>query len=98
MNRREVTWDAEHPTAAGHFPGNPIIPGAVLLRDIVRAIAAEHPDAACSQVVSAKFLHPVRPGETVALSWEGAADVRFRARKTPDGPDVVTGALRFDVR
>ena len=28
----------DHPTAAGHFPCNPIIPGAVLLSAALRAI------------------------------------------------------------
>ena len=27
------------PTAAGHFPSNPIIPGALLLDEVVAAIA-----------------------------------------------------------
>lgn len=87
----------DHPTADGHFPGNPIIPGAVLLAEIVSAIAAEHPGAICRHIASAKFLHPVRPGEALAIDWDdsGNGDVRFVCIVSPAGPRVVTGALRF---
>ena len=28
---------ADHPSLAGHFPGNPIVPGVVILEEVVRA-------------------------------------------------------------
>ena len=31
MNKLTLQIAADHPTGAGHFPGNPIIPGALLL-------------------------------------------------------------------
>lgn len=95
MNACCISWPADHPAAAGHFPGNPIIPGAILLRDITRAIAAAHPGEICSHVIAAKFLQPVRPGDVVTVSWTGASDVRFRGHRSADGIDVVTGALRL---
>jgi 3-hydroxymyristoyl/3-hydroxydecanoyl-(acyl carrier protein) dehydratase len=49
-----------HPGGAGHFPGNPIIPGALLLDEILSCIADRLPGAdkekSCLwQVKSAKF-------------------------------------------
>jgi 3-hydroxyacyl-[acyl-carrier-protein] dehydratase len=87
----------DHLAADGHFPGNPIIPGAVLLREIVSAIAAQHPGAICRHIASAKFLHPVRPGALLAIDWDDSrnGDVRFICTVSPGGPRVVTGALRF---
>jgi 3-hydroxymyristoyl/3-hydroxydecanoyl-(acyl carrier protein) dehydratase len=35
-----LSFAPDHPTAAGHFPGNPILPGALLLDEVVLAIAA----------------------------------------------------------
>ena len=60
---------ADHPAAAGHFPGNPIIPGAVLLREVVSVLSAGN-GAACHEIRSAKFLHPVRPGDRMVIVWE----------------------------
>ena len=72
---RELRFAADHPTAAGHFPGNPIIPGAVLLDEIVQAIAGSA--AGDITIRSAKFLTPVRPGDALQLRWQ-------------DGPDAAT--------
>jgi len=70
----------DHPAAAGHFPGNPIIPGACLLSETVRAIASQLRDGgAPGRLRYAKFLHPVRPGDRLAIHFERDRDgvVRF---------------------
>jgi len=64
----ERSFPTDHAAAQGHFPGNPIIPGAVLLSEVLLAIEADlgrrlH---AC-RVKSAKFVHPVRPGDRIRL-------------------------------
>src|SRR6185503_11232580 len=62
MSVIEKVFPLDHPASQGHFPGNPIIPGAVLLGETAHTIAADlaFTPALC-QVRSAKFLHPVRP-------------------------------------
>jgi 3-hydroxyacyl-[acyl-carrier-protein] dehydratase len=67
-NSREMRFGVDHPTAAGHFPGNPIIPGAVLLDEVLSAMAAG--GAAPWRIRSAKFLQPVRPGDRMAIRWQ----------------------------
>ncbi len=86
-----------HPATDGHFVDEPIIPGAVLLREIVAAIGQDDPQRFCRRIEAAKFLHKVRPGDVVAIEWESGVDgrVRFSCRIMPDGPRVVTGALRL---
>jgi hypothetical protein len=83
----------DHPTAAGHFPGNPIIPGAVLLREILAAIA---PQAGACEIRSAKFHRPVRPGDTLVTTWTAAenGDIRFTASVESSSRPAVSGALR----
>ena len=91
-----------HPAAEGHFPGNPIIPGAVLLREIVAAISSGEESggeaARCRDIRSAKFHHPVRPGDSIVVSWteEAGGDVRFSCSVTGSHRPAVTGALRLD--
>lgn len=70
MTRLELAFTADHPTAAGHFPGNPIIPGALLLAEVLHCIAAREGLALhAGQIKVAKFLHPVRPGDTVIIDY-----------------------------
>ena len=90
-----------HPASDGHFPGNPIIPGAVLLREIVTAIRSAgevvgRPMSGC-QIRSAKFQRPVRPGDTLMISWIAveSGDVRFSGSVDDPTRPVVTGVLRL---
>ncbi|MFZ1625615.1 MAG: hypothetical protein WAU48_12665 [Gammaproteobacteria bacterium] len=76
----------DHAAFAGHFPGNPIVPGALLLDESLRSIAAACgvTITACS-IVTAKFASPARPGEELRLEFarvEGAR-VNFTIR-APD--------------
>ena len=63
-----ITFGADHPAARGHFPGNPIIPGAVLLSEALRvAGTAMAIDVSRCSVSSAKFPSPARPGDRVEI-------------------------------
>lgn len=96
----EIRFAADHPTAAGHFPGNPIIPGAVLLDEVLAAIAAaEGGRTGPVRVRSAKFLHPVRPGEAVQLHWEPGAggEMKFECRLPDSTKLVLTGTVQWQV-
>ena len=70
----------DHPAAQGHFPGNPLIPGAILLAGALREIEAGLGISLAScRIRSAKFLAPVRPGDRVTIEYsrrQGGA-IRF---------------------
>ena len=61
----------DHPSFAGHFPGFPVLPGAVLLDEILRAIeGARGIDLTRWQISSAKFVDVVRPGDKLVLEHD----------------------------
>src|SRR5882672_7343491 len=76
-----VTLDipADHAAFAGHFPGNPLVPGVVLLDETlyrvagVRGVAAEQ----CT-IFAAKFLSAAHPGERLQLALEPGDDLRLK--------------------
>ena len=73
---RDILIPGDHPSAAGHFPGQPIVPGALLLDAVLAAIADVPEDIT---IRNAKFLRPVRHGTPLQLRWqeEGSALFRF---------------------
>jgi 3-hydroxymyristoyl/3-hydroxydecanoyl-(acyl carrier protein) dehydratase len=75
----QLSVPTDHPAYAGHFPGHPILPGAVLLDEVLNALAAHQGlDAAIGQIKSAKFPSPVRPGEDLSLNYSAAGPGAFR--------------------
>jgi len=89
----ERIFPADHPACEGHFPGNPIIPGAVLLSETLLAIEQDlNASFVPLQITSAKFPHPARPGDRVMIEFSRAGgEVRFAC--TVDGRPVLTGRM-----
>ena len=78
MTTVERTFPSDHAAAQGHFPGNPIIPGALLLSEALRAIEASLGKDLCPyQIRSAKFVRPVRPGERVSIDFSSRDEKRI---------------------
>lgn len=94
LRQTDIRFASDHPTAAGHFPGDPIIPGAVLLDTALTAIATEdgRRPGPC-RLRSAKFLHPVRPGDRMRLEWRAAPSGGIAFTASVDGRPVLTGSL-----
>ena len=95
----ERHFPTDAPSADGHFPGNPIIPGAVLLREVLRAVSPDG-SAVCCAVRAAKFLHPVSPGERMTIAWEEKAndEIGFTCAAGTPERRVLTGTLRLRQR
>ena len=74
----ERTFPPDHAAAQGHFPGNPIIPGALLLSETLRAIETSLGKVLSPyQIRSAKFTRPVRPGERVSIDFSRRDEKRI---------------------
>ena len=94
MNKLTLRIAADHPTAAGHFPGNPIIPGALLLAEVLRSIEqAEGVRFASCNIKTAKFLHPVRPGDAVMIEYRHSAQGALEFQCAVDGTKALSGAI-----
>jgi len=94
MNGLTLHFAADHPTAAGHFPGNPIIPGALLLAGVLRSIEqAEGARCASCNIKTAKFLHPARPGDTVTIEYAISASGTIEFQCTVAGITVLAGGI-----
>jgi len=85
----------DHPASQGHFPGDPMIPGAVLLDETLRAIEAG-PDAGLApfRIRSAKFLHPALPGDRMLIRFSRTPEGEIRFVCSVGETPVLTGQIR----
>src|SRR5665647_148437 len=89
------TIPADHPAFAGHFPGNPILPGVVLL-DVALQIISDTSGIVLDRctISAVKFLSPAVPGEeivirhTISVSGTILFDIMAGIRKIASGSIV----------
>ena len=86
---------ADHPSLPGHFPGAPLVPGVVILDEVVAALDEWWRDSQLSGIRSVKFLAPLKPEQpfTISLSStsKDAGEVSFCCRA--DERVIVEGRL-----
>ena len=93
----ERTFPSDHAAAQGHFPGNPIIPGALLLSEALRAIETSLGKDLCPyQIRSAKFMRPVRPGERVSIDFSRRGEKRISFSCKVGATPVLAGEVVYE--
>lgn len=86
----------DHAATRGHFPGNPIIPGAFLLSETLRAIEASlNLGGSPLRLASAKFLYPARPGDRVSIEFSDSASGVIRFACSAGQKMVLTGVASW---
>ena len=53
-----------HPCLAGHFPGQPVVPGVVILTEVCALLKQHDPSAVIDGVRKVKFLQKLLPEQT----------------------------------
>lgn len=95
MTEFHWTVPADHPAFAGHFPGNPIVPGVVLLdRAILFAEQLLGQKGLNWQVGNAKFFSPVKPEEALTFVLEAKVSGSISFSVHAAGRDVASGSLK----
>jgi 3-hydroxyacyl-[acyl-carrier-protein] dehydratase len=93
--RIPLAFPTDHPALPGHFPGNPIVPGAVLLSEVATALLARKNGGHISGFPSVKFLSPLRPDQAadIVFTDKGPGHVSFEV--VSGDRRIVSGSLRY---
>src|ERR1051325_5760598 len=90
------TIGADHPSLPGHFPGEPIVPGVVILDEIFAALNEWHAGARPVAIRSVKFLRPLKPDQSftipLAANPPSGNEIDFSCRV--DNQVIVEGRLQ----
>ena len=88
----------DHPAFAGHFPGRPIMPGALLIDLALRAIE-EATGRQVASIAQTKFLSPAVPGDVLSLMFEHNDNgVRFDIESVTEGATRKLASGRFSLQ
>ena len=84
----------DHPAFPGHFPTVAVLPGAVLLDEVLTALESQRGiDPTQWRINSVKFLDLVRPGDALHLEHEVSKDGSIRFTVSTGGRKVAGGSL-----
>lgn len=83
--------DADHPALPGHFPGQPVVPGVVLL-DRVAAALGHWQGLPLQRLAQVKFLLPLLPGQDAELVLAADGE-RIRFRISAAQREIVNGIV-----
>ena len=95
---RQRCIPADHPALAGHFPGDPIVPGMVLLEEIMQVLAEAGGSCQLRGIPLVKFIAPLKPGQAFIIEWTLPTEgqVQFRCLFA-DGRLIAQGRLEVTV-
>jgi 3-hydroxyacyl-[acyl-carrier-protein] dehydratase len=91
----EGSISPNHPALSGHFPGNPVVPGVVILNELVRATEAWlHWTGEPLSVASVKFMRLLRPSEPFTFLLEQLSEHRVSFAVLRGQTKIAAGTLQ----
>ncbi|MEW8222446.1 MAG: hypothetical protein AB2729_08910 [Candidatus Thiodiazotropha taylori] len=84
----------DHPCLAGHFPGNPIVPGTLILDRVIELLEHHLPGTSISEIITAKFMQPLLPEQSFELRAE-VKPTQISFECVVDEQTITAGKLAF---
>ena len=60
---------ADHPSLPGHFPGAPLVPGVLILDEVLAALRVWQKNYELTAIRAAKFLQPLKPEQQFTICF-----------------------------
>jgi 3-hydroxymyristoyl/3-hydroxydecanoyl-(acyl carrier protein) dehydratase len=92
------TIGADHPSLPGHFPGKPIVPGVVILDEILATLTEWREGSHIIVISAVKFLAPLKPDQpfVICLDSSGNAESQIAFCCQVEDRVIVEGRLHIE--
>jgi len=93
---RTLTISKDHPALPGHFPGHPVVPGVVVLDEVIETLGEQYGQRlVVTGLPSVKLSSPLLPEEllTITVEPEDSETAAFTCRV--GNRLVASGSIRF---
>ncbi|MGC3979801.1 MAG: hypothetical protein QM808_00900 [Steroidobacteraceae bacterium] len=92
--------DSAHPSLPGHFPGSPVVPGVVLLSQVLADLAVQFPTVQVTGIHKLKFLRMLLPEQTFTAEFNMVDLTAMRFKCLQEGAVLAEGrlAIRINAR
>lgn len=93
----KLSIDAGHASLPGHFPGNPIVPGVVILNLVLETLQQQNPSLEIDGIKKLKFMQPLMPGQEFKLEHADVRNngIRFKCLLCSDNSILAEGHLKL---
>lgn len=93
---RTLTITNDHPALPGHFPGHPVVPGVLVLDEVIETLKHRFGDAlVVTGLPAVKLSSPLKPEEVLMITIE-SEDTETAAFTCRVGSRLIaSGSIRF---
>lgn len=85
----------DHPSLPGHFPGDPIVPGVVMLSAVLEELQRQLPQLEFCGIRKMKFLRRLEPGAQFTVEFAPPANGGLRFKCWQNGWVLAEGHLQL---
>lgn len=91
--KKMLLIDAGHPCLPGHFPGQPVVPGVLLLDAVQATLEAQLGEVSALRFVQVKFLRPLLPEQAAMLTLAPSAKGGWRFHIQHGDETIASGEI-----
>jgi 3-hydroxymyristoyl/3-hydroxydecanoyl-(acyl carrier protein) dehydratase len=95
---RTLTIANDHPALAGHFPGHPVVPGVLVLDEVIETLRHHYGQGlVVTELPAVKLSSPLKPEEPLMITIEAEDSETAAFTCRVGGRVIASGSVRFQM-